>query len=410
MAAPVQTFAREADESLLVVVRPGHETALRITSEPFGDLRLVLTARARRSGQTARFGFATPWLVVGPLTLSGSYADLQNPMGGTAGSDRWFAHGRASLDGSLVPATRSGVVVRPAPWAEAFAWRTETLTVGAAVRGTLRRAGAGAQLELVGSSSRPVSSGDEDPRERRWFESRAHAEPITHAMGRVAASVEPLRLSIGATASLPSLMMPGVLVSSAAELRPARRWTLAAAAARATADFVDPRGRRPDAPAQWSAAVTYDGPRLGAAVDHERRYAGPEGAYLAVGFSGPLVLERSRFSSRVTVRPVPDGPGLRSVGLEGGYDSLTRDWRLRAQCRLVGPGERVELLPAVTVRSDRSVASRLRGVARLEGAVIDRLVPGASLQLSFVGEYERRTERPGEISSSVELSFRAARK
>lgn len=409
VAGPGRILAHETGESILVVVRPGHEIVLRITSEPFDDLRLLLTSRARRSGHEMRFGLATPWFLAGPLTLAGSYADLQNPMGVTAGSDRWFVPARASLDGSLVPASRAGVVIRPVPWAQAFVWRTDTLTIGAAVRGTAERAGASAHVELIGSSSRPVSPADVDPRDRRWFEGRESSEPVAHAMGRLVASTRPVRLSLGATASLPRLMMPGVLLASAAEFRPTRRWTLAAAASLASPDFVDPRGRRPRDAGQLSAALSYDGPGFSAATGHERAYVAPDGAYLAVGFAPSLDLDRSRFSSRVSVRPVQSGPGLRSVGVEGSYDALTRDWRLRAQCRLVAPGEIIELLPATTVRSDQTVVARLRAVGKLEGVVMDRLVPGASLQLSFAGEYERRSDRPGGFGSSVELSFRVAR-
>ncbi len=402
-------IAHEADDSLLVVVRPGHEISMRVASEPFEDLRLLLTARARHTGQAIRVGFVSPWFLAGPLTLAGSYADLQNPMGVTAGSDRGFAPGRVSLDGSLVPVSRAGVVIRPVPWAQAFAWRTDTLTIGAAVRGAVEFGGTSARLELVGTSSRPFPFDEPDPRDRRWFDVREPSQSVAHAMGRLVASGRSLRLSLGATASLPRLTMPGVLVASAAEFRPTRRWTLSGAAALATPDFVDPRGRRPNDSGRWSAAVSYDGSRFGAAAGHERGYTAPDGAYPAVGFTPSLVLERSRLSSRVSAQPVPSGPGLRSVAAEGRYDALTRDWRLRAQCRLVGPGERVELLPAMTVRSDRTVVSRLRSVGTIDGAIMDRLVPGASLQLSFVGEHERRPERPGELSSSVELSFRVAR-
>ncbi len=407
--APVPAVASDARESLLLAVRPGHEIALRIVSEPMEDLRLLLTSRARHSGHSIRVGLATPRLVVGPLSLSGIYAGLENPMGATASSDRWFTPGRIALDGSLVPATRSGVTVRPFPWAEAFAWRTDTLVIGAALCGTVERGAASAHLQLAGSSSRPLRPEDPDPRDRSWFEDRRPTEPVEHALGRLVVVARPLRLSLGATASLPRLTMPGLLLLSAAELRPARHWTVAAAGALSSPDFTDTRGRRPGDSGRWSASVVYDGHRLGAAVEQDTGYAGTGQAYPRVGFPWALEPSRRRLTGRISVRPVRDGSGLRSVAADGRYEGLTHDWQVRLHGRLVGPREIVELHPAATLRSDRSTALRLRAVAHLTGAIMDRLVHGSSLQVSLVGEHEGRPDREGKLTSSVEIAFRASR-
>ena len=402
-----------ADESLVITTQPGREIAARIITQPLPDVRLSLNARSRHTtGQTIRLGVAMPGVVAGPVTLAGAYAELANPMTGTAAGDRWFVPGRITVDTSLVPSSRIGAAVGRIPWADGFAWYvSDTLTVGATLRALVDRERYRVHGELLSAFSYPVPAPDEgDPGDRSWFADAVVAEPIAHALVRSVGSAGPVRIGIGSMASVPRLTMPGMLVRSAGDFR-SGRWRLAGAGAMTTPGFQDTRGRRPGDQARWGVSLRYGGLRLSAAVEHDRSYTGSNDAYRAVGFvPGALSLHRGRSAARVTARPSVRGAGVRSVGADGHLDLDRSAWRLRAHARIVLPGERVELAPSVTWRSDRLADFRLRSVAVVDGRLMDRFVPGSSLRVSLIMEYTGATEEDRGVASTLEITFRASQR
>lgn len=388
---PIVAWPLGAAESALIVVDPASSVATRVIVRNDRSERAVLTARGGPNAPSARLGVDLSWLVAGPVTLAGAFAELARPASGGPTSPRWYAPASVALDASLVPGARAGVFVRATPTAGAAAWLADdTLTATAAIRLRARALFADAAaavsrpfaLEapgIAGLAHRAAGSpAEEDPLDGGWFDGPPRSRRVLHVIARAGAVARYAAGSAAAVASVPNEAQPGLGVRLAARAEPARWLRVSALASLASPDLLDFSGDRVGPPARWQAEATV-GRRLALALGVERAYSAPEATYAAVALMPQrLSTARTDCTVRVSLRP-----GRARVAGEG---EQTRDEPLvRVRSASVGGLVRAEPDAPLGWRADiRTALALAAGTVEVEPSLRLDAADGARFRVRTV--------------------------